>query len=123
MSLEAAIANNTAAIRDLISVIQAGIALQPPQAAAAVANQAIQAAKTGATQATPTAQSPAPQVQEAALTRDDMAALITSLGQRDAPTMRALMKEFGAARLGDVPPEKYPALRDAINAKLEALAP
>lgn len=118
MSLEAALANNTAAIRDLIAVIQAGIASQPVAASAAVvAAQAVEKAKAPAAAAPTAVVTPA-----AGPTKDEMSALIVSLGKKAPDAARALLKAAGATRLGDLPQEAWPAVAAQINAKLAELA-
>ena len=117
MSLEAALANNTAAIRDLIAVIQAGIASQPVAASAAVvAAQAVEKAKAP----------PPPRhrrrhaCRRTDQGRDERAHCVNREEGPDAA--RALLKAAGATRLGDLPQEAWPAVAAQINAKLAELA-
>lgn len=135
MSLELAIAENTAALRALLAHLQSGAVAAPPapvsEAPVAKARKAKPAPVVEAPPAPVVEAAPAPEpvkVEEPAappapaLTYDDvkivfLTQLVARHG-RDAGV--ALLKEFGVpegGKLTDVPPEKWPDVVAAINAR------
>jgi hypothetical protein len=144
MSLEATIAENTAALRELIAAIKAGVPTTAAQVAAVVEQatdkpttpakaEAPEAAKptTKAKNTQAAATAPAPQPSTAtdagastdaaapAPTYQDAAAAVTNLAKtkgRDAAV--AVLTKFGAAKLPDVKPEQF---ADVIAACAEAV--
>lgn len=134
MSLEATIAENTAALRELIATIKAGVPTTAAQVAAVVEQaadkltetaKAPEAAKPTTKPKTP-APAPAPKTEPAAPadaaapapTYQDAAAAVTNLAKvkgRDAAV--AVLTKFGAAKLPDVTPEQF---ADVIAACKEA---
>jgi len=145
MTLEAAIAENTAAVRELIAQLRSGTALQQPTAEAIDANikalNAAQAQEAAAPKPTPaakpakpvptpsTAEAPVPaQSPRGAEPADPPAAEALDYATT-AKAVNALVKasgrqaavdvlaSFGAATLKDVQPAQYAAVVAACNAK------
>lgn len=142
MSLEATIAENTAALRELISAIKAGVPTTAAQVAAVVEQAPQQPTETAEARApeaarpttkaknTPAAATaPAPQPSTAtdagastdaapALTYQDAATAVTNLAKaKGRDTAVAVLGKFGAAKLPDVKPEQF---ADVVKACKEA---
>jgi FtsZ-interacting cell division protein ZipA len=141
MSLEATIAENTAAIRELIAAISKGIPTTAAQVAAVVDEAPAAEKKTSTKKSTKPSmfdeQTEAPKSEQAAATPEpkadaapaaaeakavtyaDAAAAITKLSReksRDAAL--AVLGKFGAAKLPEVKPEDFAAVIDAANEAL-----
>lgn len=143
MTLEAAIAENTAAVRELIAQLRSGTALQQPSAEEIDANiKALNAAQEAAAPkptpaAKPAAPAPTPPTAEApasapspkanepadppsaetpdyATTAKAVNALVKASGRQAAVDVLA---SFGAATLKDVQPSQYAAVIAACNAR------
>jgi hypothetical protein len=127
MSLEIAIQENTAAIRELIAAISNGIPTTAQQVAAVVEEVKAEApvktekkAKAEKAEAPKVEQAATPEPKEEAapaaddapeVTYQDAAAAITALSKtkgRDAAV--ALLKKFGASKLPEVKPEDFAAI-------------
>lgn len=132
MSLEATIEANTAALRDLIAAIKAGVPTTAAQVSA-VAQQAAEArAQDGAAEkptetkatakkpAAATAPAPQPSIAtaaDAAPTYQDAARAVTELANaKGTDTARAVLKQFGADKLPAVDPEQFAAVVAACEA-------
>ena len=119
MSLEATIAENTAALRELIAALSKGVPTTVAQVEAVVteakAEKTKPAAKVEKTEPAKAETFPDGE----GVTYQDAAAVITKLSRikgRDAAV--ALLAKFGAAKLPDVKPEQFADVIDAANAEL-----
>lgn len=132
MSLEQAIIDNTAAIRELIAAISNGIPTTGAQVAAVVEEVKAEEKQAKVDKKTKSETKEAPKSTEAPavtqeqkdesaaaaveVTYQEAAAAITSLSRvkgRDAAV--ALLKKFGAAKLPDVKPEDFAAIVEEAN--------
>jgi hypothetical protein len=133
MSLEQVIADNTAAIRDLIAAMQGAPVAAPvvtePKAEAPAKTEKKAKAEKAETPKVETAATPEPKEEVApaadedapAATYQDAAQAITALSKikgRDAAV--ALLKKFGASKLPEVKPEDFDAIVAAANEQAQA---
>jgi hypothetical protein len=135
MSLEVAIQENTAAIRDLIAAMQGAPVAAPvvtePKAEAPAKTEKKAKAEKAETPKVEAAATPEPKEEVApaadegpeapAATYQDAAQAITALSKikgRDAAV--ALLKKFGASKLPEVKPEDFDAIVAAANEQAQA---
>lgn len=130
MSIETLLADNTAALRELIATIKAQAYAEVSQPAAPKADH-LPAAEKPKPQAAKPAPAPAPVVEdtpeahatpadpETLVTIDEVKAAVLKLAAtkgREAAV--AVLQSFGAAKAPELKPEQYGAVLDALNAKM-----
>lgn len=132
MSLEQAIHENTAAIRDLIAAISKGVPVTPAQVQAVVQEAAPEtkpakksappAAEPAAAQSTPEPAAPAVEVEASCseITLADITTVVLALGKagkRDA--LVKLLGEYGVPKASALDPSKFAEFHAKANALLE----
>jgi restriction endonuclease Mrr len=125
MSIEQALAENTAAIRELINAFRAGVPTTAAQVAAVVEQAAaepvkVEPAKAETPKVEPVKAEPAPAKGE--LTYEEVAKKVTQLGKKDRNVAVAILGKYGAAKLPQVDPSQFAELLAEVEEALGVTA-
>lgn len=118
MSLEQALAENTAAVRELIAALNGRTSQAAPVKGAPEAPKPAPAAEAPAASPAPSA-GPAPAVADTPVTRDSAKVIAKELNVKDSKKLKDVLTTLGAANFAAVPDDK---LVEFVKLAKEALA-